>query len=96
MNDKELYQQKKEAQLDEWKAQIDMLKARILMARADTQIEMNKQVKALESKIDEGKSKLSELAKAADDAYESMKTGVESAWDSLKTAFSDATSKFKS
>lgn len=95
MSDKALYQQKKEAQLNEWKADIDKLKARTSMASADAQIEMNQQIHALENKIDEGKVKLSDLIKATDDMYESMKAGVESAWDSLKTAFSESTAKIK-
>ena len=95
MNDKQLYHQKKEAQLNEWKADIDKIKAKASIASADVQIEMNHQIDALERKINEGKTKLSELADAADDMYESGKTGVESAWDSLKSTFSDAASKFK-
>jgi len=56
---------------------------------------MNKKIKALKNKIQEGKAKLSQLAKASDDAWDSIKDGVETTWDSLKHAFSDATSKFK-
>ncbi len=95
MNDRKLYQQKKEAQLNEWQADIDKIKAKTSMASADVQIEMNKQIDVLEKKIDEGKAKLSDLADAADDMYESAKEGVESAWDSLKTTLSSAASKFK-
>jgi len=96
MNDKKLYQQKKEAEVAIWKSDIVKLKAKASMASADAQIEMNKQLDALEKKIDEGKTKLSNLIEATDDMYESMKTNVESAWDSVKMAFNDATSKIKS
>ena len=95
MNDKELYQQKKQAQLDEWKAEVAKLKAKASGASADAQLEMNKQIKALESQIEENKAKLSELSKAGADAWESLKEGVESAWNSLKSAVSDAATKFK-
>lgn len=95
MSDKELYRQKKQAKLDEWKAEIDKLKARASGASADAQLKMNKQTEALESKIEEGKAKLAELADASDDAWESLKDGIESAWDSVKSAFSEAASKFK-
>lgn len=95
MKDKELYQQKKQAQLDEWKAEVDKLKAKASGASADAQLEMNKQIKALETKIEENKAKLSELAKAGEDAWESIKDGVESAWDSMKSAVSDTAKKFK-
>jgi len=93
MNDKKLYQQKKEAEIDIWKSDILKLKAKASLASADAQIEMNKHIDALEKKIDEGKTKLSDLIKATDDMYESMKAGVESSWDSVKTAFSNMTSK---
>ena len=95
MDDKELYQQKLQAQLDEWKADVDKLRAKASKASADAQLTMNKQVDALDRKIEEGKVKLSELARSSEDAWESVKQGVESAWGSLKSAFRDASSKFK-
>jgi predicted nucleic acid-binding Zn-ribbon protein len=95
MNDKKLYQQKKQAQLDEWKAEVDKLKAKASGASADMQIELNEQIEALEGKIEKGKTKLAEIADASEDAWESVKDGVESAWDSMKSAFSDAADKFK-
>jgi hypothetical protein len=95
MKDKELYQQKMQAQLDEWKADVDKIKARASRASADTQLKMNEQIKVLDSKIAEGKAKLSELSRAGEDAWESIREGVESAWDSLKSAVSDAAKKFK-
>ncbi|MGA9045726.1 hypothetical protein [Sulfuricurvum sp.] len=96
MSDKALYQQKKEAEIAIWKSEIVKLKAKASLASADAQIEMNKHIDALEKKIDEGKTKLSDLIKATDEMYESMKTNVESVWDSVKTAFNDAASKIKS
>jgi septal ring factor EnvC (AmiA/AmiB activator) len=95
MNEKELYQQKKQAQLDEWKAEVDKFKAKASEASADAQMELNKQIEALEGKIMEGKAKLAEIAAAADDAWESIKGGMESAWNSMKSAFSEAFDKFK-
>ena len=95
MSDRELYQQKLQAQLDEWKAELDKLKAKVAGASADAQLKMNQQVASLEGKIEEGKTKLSELAEASSDAWASVKNGVESAWESMRSAFSDAASKFK-
>ena len=84
MSDKELYQQKKQSQLDEWKADVDKLKAKVSGASADAQLEINKQIRDLESKIEEGKVKLSELAEAGEDAWESIKDSVKSAWEKLQ------------
>jgi len=95
MNEKELYQQKKQAQLDEWQAELEKFKAKASAATADAQLELNKQIEALEVKIEEGKAKLAEVADASEGAWESIKEGVESAWESMKSAFSDAAAKFK-
>ena len=95
MNDKELYQQKMQARLDEWNAEVDKLKAKGSGASADVQLDMNKQLKVLEGRIEDGKAKLSELTEASEDAWESIKEGVESAWGSLRSAATDAAAKFK-
>lgn len=95
MNDKELYLQKLQARIDAWKADVDKLKAKASGASADVQLDINQQVKELERRIEDGKAKLSELAGAGEDAWESIKDGVESAWDSLKSAATDAAAKFK-
>jgi hypothetical protein len=50
---------------------------------------------ALEGMIEDGKSKLAEVAEAREDAWESIKDGVELAWDSTESAFSDAVDRFK-
>jgi hypothetical protein len=94
MDDKKLYRQKKQAQLDEWNAQMEVLKAKSSGSSADLQIEMNKQIHQLDSKLDEGKRKLVELDEVDRDAWDSVKDGVENAWDSMKTAMSDVRNKF--
>jgi flagellar biosynthesis chaperone FliJ len=95
MNEKDLYQQKMQAQLDDWMAKVGILKARASKASADVQLEMNRQIKTLETLIEEGKSKLSELAKSGEDAWKSLKGGVESAWATMKSAVRDAAARFK-
>ncbi len=95
MSDKELFRQKKQAQLDEWKAELDKLKARASGSSADIQLEINQKIHSLEQKIEENRGKLTALAESSEDAWESIKDGVESAWDSLKTAVNEAVDKFK-
>jgi septal ring factor EnvC (AmiA/AmiB activator) len=95
MNEKQLYQQKRQAQLDEWQAEIDKFKAKASGASADAQLKLNEQIKVLEGKLAAAKAKLTEIADASDDAWESIKEGAESAWASLKSGFSEAASKFK-
>lgn len=95
MNDKKLYQQKMQAQLDEWQADIDKLKAQAAKASADAQLEMNKQIKSLENHLDEGKQKLVQFAKASEEAWELSKQKIEATWDTFTSEFHRATKKFK-
>lgn len=95
MGEKELYQRKMRAQLDEWKAELHKLEAKAAGARADVQLEMNRRIQALQGKIEEGRTKLSALAEATDDAWESLKEGVESTWKSLRASLREAASKLK-
>ncbi len=96
MSTKELYKQKLQAQVDGWKADLAKLKAKASAEAADAQIAMHKQFDTVEHKIDDAQTKLAELAEAGEEAWEVVKHGVESAWDSLKSAAGDAVSKFKS
>lgn len=95
MSKKELYEQKMQAQLDEWQAEVDRFNAKASGASAKIQLELNEEINALEGKIKQGKAKLAEVTAASEDAWESIKEGVDSAWDSLKSAVSDAKAKFK-
>lgn len=95
MSMKEAYEQKLQAQLDEWSAEIDKLKARADDAEADAQLEYYKEIEELRSMQEEASNKLAELKDASDDAWEDLKAGADSAWDSLGSALKSASSRFK-
>ena len=95
MNEKELYRQKHQAQLDEWKADVAKLRARAADAKADAQIEMNKHLKELEQRLHEAGAKLSELAAAGEGRWDSARKNVESTWAALKAGVGAAAAKFK-
>jgi hypothetical protein len=95
MDDRELHRQKYQAQLDEWKAEIAKLKARAAGAKADAQIEMNKHVKELDHTLHEAGAKLSELAAAGEETWDSARKNVESTWAALKAGVSAAAAQFK-
>jgi hypothetical protein len=95
MTDKQLYQQKKMAQLNEWKADLIKLKAKASRLDAEAQLEMHKHLRTLGSVIDENKSLLSQLSDASGEAWESVKHGVEAAWESLRASIHEATAKYK-
>ncbi len=96
MSEKEIYEQKIKAKLEEWRSEIDKMRAKASGASADAKLEINKKADELEAKIKEGKNKLAELVDASDDQWQSMKDDLDSKWESLKSAFSDAALKFKS
>ena len=96
MKDKrKAYEDKIDAQLEEWNVQIALLKARADKAKADAKLEYYKIIDTLQHKQDEAGTKLHELKNAGDDAWEELKTGAEKAWDEVKAAFHSAGSKFK-
>ena len=89
------YEEKLDAQVEEWKAQIALLKARADKAKADVKIEYYKKIEALERKQEVAGTKLRELKNAGDEVWEELKTGMEKAWDEVKTAYHKTASKFK-
>jgi phosphoribosylanthranilate isomerase len=96
MKDKrKAYEEKIDAQLEEWNAQIALFKARADKAKAETKIEYYETIDALQLYQDETRAKLQELKAAGDDAWKDLKTGAEKAWAEVKTAFHDAASKFQ-
>jgi len=95
MTNKEAYQQQLQAKLDEWQAEIDKLRAKAQGAAADSQVEYNKQIEALQSKQDDAKQKLSELQQASEGGWEELKAGIEKSWNDLGEAVNAARSKFR-
>ncbi|MFO8163785.1 MAG: hypothetical protein R6T98_04555 [Desulfatiglandales bacterium] len=95
MSMKDAYEQKLQAQLDEWGAEIDKLKAKADNAEADTQLKYYKQIEELQSMKETATNKLAELKDAGDDAWEDLKAGIDSAWDSLGNALKSSASRFK-
>ncbi len=95
MSDKEQYRQKMQAHLDEWKAELEKLKNKASRVDAETRMKMKNDIADLEKKLEAGRAKLTELEKAGGEAWESAREGMDAAWKSLKTGFSDAVSKFR-
>lgn len=95
MSEKKLYQEKKQAQLDEWRAEIEKFKAMASRTSAEKKLELNNQIKQMEGKFEEGKARLAEIAQSGDEAWNSIKEGMDTSWSSLKDAFRDAKSKFE-
>lgn len=94
MSKKEAYEQKFQAQLDEWSAEIDKLKAKADRADADAEIAYRQEVDKLRARQGEMKQKLHDLKESGDDAWDDIVAGVESAQDALGNALRSAQSRF--
>ncbi|OOV88367.1 coiled coil domain-containing protein [Oceanospirillum linum] len=95
MSKKEAYQQKVEAQLDEWKADIDKLKSKADQANASAQVEYYEQIEQLKTKQEAVSSKFEELRNSSDDAWSDVKSGLELAKESLSEAMDSASKRFR-
>jgi len=92
---KQIYEQKVQAQLDQWNARIDELKAKAEQKDAEARINYQHQIEELQSKRDAFEQKLQELQKSSEDAWEEISKGVETAWNDLGKSLEAAVSKFK-
>ncbi|AXY41947.1 coiled coil domain-containing protein [Halomonas alkalicola] len=95
MSNREAYEQKLRAKLDEWQAEIDKLRAKARGAEADARIEREKEAERLEAKREEMRHKLKELREAGDDAWDDLRDGAERAWKSFSDSFEKARDRFK-
>lgn len=89
------YEEKFDAQLDEWAAQIRLFKAKAASAKAEAKVEYYRTIDALQAKQSEASSKLRELKSAGDEAWEDFRKGAEKAWEDMLSAYNDARSRFK-
>ncbi|MES2719296.1 MAG: coiled coil domain-containing protein [Pseudomonadota bacterium] len=71
------YQQKLQAQLNEWKAQAEVLKAKAEGASADMKIELNGHLEQLKGLQAEAQSKFEELRAAGESKVDDIKSTVE-------------------
>ena len=95
MSNRDAYVKKMKTKLDEWNADIAKIEAKAEGAEANMKIKYNEKIAALKQQREEATSKLRELQNAGDDAWEDIKTGLESAWDSLGEAVGSVKSRFK-
>jgi hypothetical protein len=95
MSDKDTYKEKMQAQLDEWKEEIGKLKEKATTISAEAKAEINIKIQGLEDKVKEGKIKLEELAEATEDAWENVKDGLETFWNSVKKNIQETVDKIK-
>lgn len=95
MSDRDVYVEKMKAKLDEWNADIDKLQAQAKIAEADARADYDKQLEEMRKQRNEAQAKLKEAQKASDAAWDDMRKGMETAWESISSSFQSAMSRFR-
>lgn len=94
MDAKSAYQQKLEAQLDEWRADILKLQAKADEAQADAKLKLLEQIEKVRGHQKEAEEKLSELQQAEGKAWDDMKSGFEESWSAISASMKKALGRF--
>lgn len=92
---KEEYIDKMAAQLKEWSTSIDELESRASGAAADIKKGYESRIRSLKSRRDALARELQEFRQSSDEAWGTMKGGLEMAWHDFKRAFAEAKQKLK-
>ena len=95
MKNREEYIDKMTSQLKEWSRKIDELEFKARAAGTDARITYEKRIQDMKNKRQSVVMRLRELKGAGGEAWETMKVGVDAAWDEFKHAFTEAKDKFK-
>lgn len=94
MDRKDAYEDKLQAQLDDWKAQIASLRAKAEKASAEARLKFIDEVDDLRAHQKTAQAKLDALQQAQGEAWKDMKSGIETAWDDMGKAMRHAAKRF--
>ena len=84
---KEAYQEKIEAELQEWNARINELKARAANAKADAKIDLYNRIDILRAKLEAVQAKLQELKQGGAEKWDEIRLALDKDLDNLKTTW---------
>ena len=93
MDNRTAYQQKVEAQINEWSAKLDVLKAKADKASAEAKLEINKKLESLHDLQGQAKAVVDKIKASSTDAWNDAKHGIEESWTKIATAVETAWSK---
>jgi len=92
--DKETYERKLRAQLDQWQAEIGKLQAQAREATAEMQGKYQEQIGDLRARRDEMEAEYRKVQAASAEAWQDFKTGADKARDEMAAAMKAAWSRF--
>jgi len=78
---------KMETQLQQWGAKLDELAAQVEETGTEAKLDYRERIDALKAKHRLARSQLDELRATGSDKWETLKTGMEGAWNELEVAF---------
>ena len=83
MSIRDVYENKMQAQLDEWKARLEVFKEKADQEETNLQLEYYTLIDEIKLEMDTAHKKLQQLNQASDETWEEFKAEVETTWDSL-------------
>ncbi|MDA3907707.1 MAG: hypothetical protein PF437_01335 [Sulfurimonas sp.] len=86
MNDRELYQQEKQAILDDYEEELKELKEMASASGTDAKNGLDKQIKTVELKIQDAKAKLEAVGKASEEEISAHKKAIDDTFKSIYTS----------
>lgn len=95
MEKKDIYSQKLENQLKEWKKTIKELQERAQKGSAQAKLDLLEMVEKLQLKMDAVQIRLDELRHSGSEAWSGIEKKIETAVADMKSALEKARSKFK-
>ena len=94
MEEKQAYQQKLNAKLDEWKAEINKLQAKAQTAEADAKLQYEEYIEDLKKRRSALEDELKKMQDAQAEAWNDVKAGADKAWNSMTEAMENAWRRF--
>jgi len=82
--------------LEEWDYQIDRLEHRVQGAPAEVKSKLDEKMKSVQKYKEIIKDKIGEVEKTSSAAVDDLNKTIDDTWASLKTAYDDLKSEFKS
>jgi hypothetical protein len=95
MDKRELYKQKYQAQIHEWKAKLDVMRAQAGQHSAQAQLDVKPSLDLAYSRLNAAKKHLHDLADLAEEKWDASVKDSESVWEDLKSAAQGAVDAVK-
>jgi len=83
MSIRDVYENKMQAQLDEWRTRLEVLKDKAGQEETNLQLEYYTLIDEVKLELESAHKKLQQLKQAGDETWEELKTEVETTWDAL-------------